>query len=130
MTPPLKQKIESSTPMGEKLMTDAMRSTQTSRILAGLQVLTPGGSSSGTMGGAIQMPRVVEKERQEKGVYIPYWNVRKTSRLTTVDEKSEWVDNMLRSGARTKFEIFKKMELGSRLDHNIYEVRILKVLRT
>lgn len=82
------------------------------------------------MGSAMQMPRVVEKEGQEKGVYILYWNVRKTSRLTTVDEKSEWVDNMMPWGARTKFEIFKKMELGSRLDHNIYEVRILKVLRT
>lgn len=75
--------IESSRPMGEKLMTNTMRSTRTSRILAGLQALTPGGSSSGTMGGAMEMPRVVEKEGQEKGVYIPYWNVRKTSRLTT-----------------------------------------------
>lgn len=82
------------------------------------------------MGSAMQMPRVVEKEGQEESVYIPYWNVRKTSRLTTVDENSEWVDNMMPLGARTKFEIFKETELGSRLDHNIYEVRILKVLRT
>lgn len=33
------------------------------------------------------------------------------------------------SGARTKFEMYKEIELGSQLDHNIYEVRILKVLR-
>lgn len=39
-----------------------------------------------------------------------------------IDEKKEWVDNIMPPAARTKFEVYKEMELGSRLDHGIYEV--------
>lgn len=63
------------------------------------------------------MPIVIEKEGLAGEIYMPYWNLSKTSRLTTVDKKREWVDNMMPPGARTKFEIFKDTELGGHINH-------------
>lgn len=46
----------------------------------------------------------------------------KNSRLTLMDEKKEWAENILSPGARTKFEIYKGKEPGSRIYHVLYEV--------
>lgn len=67
---PLKRKSEFSTPNGEKLMTDPMRGTRTSRRLVGLQVHTIGGTSGGTMGKTTAVPQEVDKAEQGEGVYI------------------------------------------------------------
>lgn len=58
---------------------------------------------------------------------MPCQNISKVSRLTSVEEKNEWVENIMPPGARTKFEVYKDVELGSQLDHNIYEVIIMLV---
>lgn len=57
-----------------------------------------------------------------KDVYALCWNVRKNRRLTSMDEKKEWTENILSPGARVKFEIYKREKLGSRIDHAVYEV--------
>lgn len=82
-----KRKIETSTPIGGKLMADAMRNTRTSRRLVGLNAQTTKDSSSGAIGKVTTTPIVVEKEGMEDKVYIPYWNLSKTNQLTFVDEK-------------------------------------------
>lgn len=76
------------------------------------------------------MSQEVGKGDQGVGVYVPCWNVSKVYRLTSLDEKNEWVENLIPPGARTKFEIYKDVELNSRLDHNIHEVLIfVNILR-
>lgn len=70
------------------------------------------------------MPQKVDRGNQGRGVYILCWNVNKSSQFTTADKKNELVDNIMPPGARTKFEMYKEVELGSRLYHNIYEVKI------
>lgn len=122
---PLKRKMEASTPLAGKLMADTMRSTRTSRRLAGLKTQSKGGSSSGTIRKVTSSPIVIEKEGLAGEIYMPYWNLSKTSRLTTLDEKRWWVDNMMLSGARIKFEIFKDTELGGHINHAIYELILL-----
>lgn len=64
----------------------------------------------------------MDKGNQGKGVYIPCWNVHKSNRLTSMEEKKDWVDNIMPPAARAKFDIYKEMELDRRLDHSIYEV--------
>lgn len=85
----VKQKIETGMLIGGKLMVDVMRSTRASRRLAGLRAHTNGGSSSGAGNKVTNAPIMVEKEWLANEVYIPYWNLSKTSRLTSVDEKRE-----------------------------------------
>lgn len=75
---PLKRKSESNTPIGEKLMTDAMRGTRTSKRLARLQAHTTEWTSGGTMGKVTAMPQEVDKEEQGEGAFVPYWNVNKS----------------------------------------------------
>lgn len=53
-------------------MVDAMRSTRTSRKLAGLKEQCTGESSSGTMGEMTPTPTVIEKEGITGEVYMPY----------------------------------------------------------
>lgn len=45
------------------------------------------------------------------------------SRLISVDETKEWVNNILPPGAKNKFEIYKGADLGARIDHIVYEVK-------
>lgn len=75
---PLKRKAESSTLLGEKLMSNAMKGTRTLRRLAGLQAHITGGTIGGTMRKAMAVPREVDKENLGEGAYIPYWNVNKS----------------------------------------------------
>lgn len=120
---PTKRKAEISMPVRGKLMVDTMRSTRSSRRLAGLRTSAAGVGSSGV---AVKEPKEaieVEKFGRPGEVYIPYWNLSKTSRLISVEEKREWVESMMPLGARTKFDMFKETELGSRTDHAIYEVK-------
>lgn len=50
------------------------------------------------------------------------------SKLISIDEKRECVENMMPPGAGTKFDMFKETELESRIDPAIYEVKILTFL--
>lgn len=78
---------------------------------------TPGGSSSTGVGKEAQVPKRMKKDEVAEVVYAPCWNIGKNSLLTSMDEKKELVDNILPPGAKTKFEIYKWAELGSRIDH-------------
>lgn len=69
------------------------------------------------------VPQEVDRGNQGESVYIPSSNINKSSRLTSVDKKNEWVDNIMSLGARTIFEMYKEVELCSRLDYSIYEVK-------
>lgn len=55
-------------------------------------------------------------------MYVPCWNVGKYNRLMSMGEKKEWAENILPQGARTKFEINKGEELGSRIDRALHDV--------
>lgn len=123
---PLKRRAESGI-LGGKLMADTMKGIRTSRRLASLQAHSAGGTSGGMTGKVAAIPQEVDKGSQGEDVYIPCWNVNNSSQLTLDDEKSERVDNITPPAGRTKFEIYKEVELGNRLDHSIYEV--MKVLR-
>lgn len=115
--------MEFSTPMEGKLMSDAMKITRTSRRLAGLRPPTTGGSSSTGVSKGTQASKVIEREGAAEAVYTLYWNVGKMSRLISVDETKEWVNNILPPGTKTKFEIYKDADLGGRIDHIVYEVK-------
>lgn len=92
-------------------MKDAMRSTRSSKRLEGLKAVLFGTSGSGqpervakTASAAI----AVERYNLPNEVYILWWNLSKTSRLTSLEERKEWLDNMMAPGARTKFETYKE----------------------
>lgn len=67
---PLKRKSEFRISNGEKLMTEAMRGTRTSRRLVGLQAHTTRGTSGGIMGKTTAVPQEVDKAEQGEGAYI------------------------------------------------------------
>lgn len=70
--PPLKPKMEFSTPMEGKLMSDAMKITKTSRRLAGLRPPTTGGSSSTGVSKGTQVSKVIEREGAAEAVCTLY----------------------------------------------------------
>lgn len=69
----------------------------------------------------VQEVQEIGKGKGIEKVYTPCWNVRKSSQLTSVDEKKEWVENILPPGARTKFEIYKADEPCMKYN-NIYNL--------
>lgn len=121
---PLKRKMDFEMPLENKLIGDAMKITRTSRRLTGMKPSTAGGTGSAGGSAGIQGSKRGKKCEGKGAVYTPYWNMDKHSRLTIVEERGEWVDNLLPPGAKTKFEVYKEEELGSRIDHTVYEVKI------
>lgn len=121
--PTLKRKMEFIFPMEGKLMSDALKITRTLRSLAGMRDPAPGENSS--VGGGRQGVQERGNGKEGEEAHTPCWNAGKSSRLIAVDEKEEWAENILSSGARTKFEMYKADELSSRIDHTIYEVCII-----
>lgn len=109
MVPPLKWKMDFSMPLEGKLMGNAMKITRTSRRLAGMRPSTLRGSNSA---GGNQRAQGSKGEVAEE-VYASCWAVGKNSRLTSMDEKKEWAENILPPGARMKFKIYKGEEPGS-----------------
>lgn len=120
--PPLKQKMDFGMHMEGKLMSDAMKIIRTSRRLAGIKPPTQRRSSSARGKQGAQEMREEEKGKVGREVYTPCWNVKKNNRLTSVDERKEWAENILPLRAKTKVEIYPGKELGGRIDHAIYEV--------
>lgn len=122
--PTLKGKMDFGMPLERKIMGDAMKITRTSCRLTGMKPPTRGGSSSARGSAGAQGSRGAKKSEMRGVVYTPYSNVDKHSRLTSMDERRDWVDNLLPPGAKTKFEVYKGEELGGRIDHAVYEVKI------
>lgn len=122
-----KKKAKMSTPMGEKLIVDAIRIIRSSWRLTALRSNISRVRSSGIPKKEAKMTKgaiEVEKYGIPDGVYISYWNLSKVSRLIYVDEKRQWVKKMMPLGVRTKFEIFKETNLGRKIDHALYEVNV------
>lgn len=102
-----------------------MRSTRSSKRFAGLRSGLSGVSGSGVLekiAKTVEMAIEVEKHGLPNNMYIIYWNLSKMRRLTSWDERKEWVDNILPLGAKARFEIYREAELGCRIAHAIYEV--------
>lgn len=119
---PLKRKMNFNIPWEGQLMSDAIKIPRISRRLEGMRPPTPGGSSSVGKRQEVQEVHEIAKEKGSERVYESCWNIGKSSRMISVDEKREWVGNILPSGARTKFEVDKSEELVSHIDHALYEV--------
>lgn len=77
--PPLKRKMGFEMHLESKLMGDTIKIIRTSRRLAGMKPLTPGGSSSVGGSAGIQGSRSFEKSGEKGAVYTPCWNVDKHS---------------------------------------------------
>lgn len=45
-------------------------------------------------------------------VYIPCWNINKSSWLTSVDEKNEWVDNIMPPEPRQNLRYIRRWSLA------------------
>lgn len=69
----MKWKMEFSTTMEEKLMSDAMEITRTSRRLAGLRPPTTGGCSSIGVSKRTQASKGIEKERAAETCLTRMW---------------------------------------------------------
>lgn len=85
----------------------AMKIPRTSRRLARMRSPMPGGSSNVGERQEVQEVLEIVKEKGSEEVYASCWNVGKSSRMISVNEKSEWVENILPPGARIKFEVYK-----------------------
>lgn len=125
--PQLKQNMDFGMPIEIKLMGGAMKITRMSRRLAGMKPPTRGCSNSARGSAGAQGSRGAEKSEMRGVLYTPYWNVDKHSRLSSMDERRDWVDNLLPPGAKTKFEVYKGKELRGRIDYAVYEVKIFSI---
>lgn len=117
-------------------MKDAIKSTRTSRRLAEMrwddlsQEMPSVGAEnvSGKSTGTAETVIEVEKYNLVDDVFMPCWSLSKHMRLTTLDEREEWVENVLSPRAKTKFKAYKDTELGKKIDYTIYEVCYYPVL--
>lgn len=104
---PVKQKAEMSIPVREKMMVNAFRSIRSSKQLARLRSGLMGASGSAASGNDKKIEVVtieVEDDGPPEDVYVPCWNLSKLTRLILLNEKREWVENIMPPGARVKFE--------------------------
>lgn len=86
---PLKKKMDFSGPVEGKFKSDTMKTPRTSRKLVRMRPPTPEGNSSVEgKPGAQEIHEIGKgKGKAMEGVNTPSWNIGKSSRLISVDEK-------------------------------------------
>lgn len=52
----------------------------------------------------------------------PGWNLTEETMLLTLDERSEWMEHALPSGAKNMFKLLKKPEIKKRMNSSIIDV--------